>query len=97
MPTREQLLREAAEKESLAATFAGAARSIAATFDGIPSRASESEPIWKGAAADRYLTDASRLRREMVDLEESCLATAEALRRRAEQFRKTAALLPDLA
>lgn len=97
MPTREHLLREAAEKELLASTFAGFARSIAATFDGIPSRPGESEAIWRGAVADRYLTDAVRLKREIADLEGSCLATAEALRRRAEQFRKTAALLPDLA
>ncbi|MFB4283156.1 hypothetical protein ACBJ59_48195 [Nonomuraea sp. MTCD27] len=97
MPTRDQLLREAAEKESLASTFAGCARSLAETFDGIPARPSDSDPFWKGAAADRYLADAVRLRREMADLESSCLATAEALRRRAEQLRKEAAQVPDPA
>jgi len=97
MPTRDQLLREAAEKESLASTFVGCARRIVGTFDGIPSRPNDSDPFWRGAAADRYLADAIRLRREMADLESSCLATAEALRRRADQLRKEAAQVPNPA
>ncbi|WP_443168658.1 hypothetical protein [Nonomuraea sp. KM90] len=97
MSKRVQLLREAAEKELLASTFAGYATSLAGTFDGLPSRPGDSDAFWRGAAADRYLADAVRLRREMADLESSCLATAEALRRRADQLRKEAAQVPDSA
>ncbi|MGA4993841.1 WXG100 family type VII secretion target [Nonomuraea bangladeshensis] len=91
MPARDQLLREADEKESLASAFTGYARRLSETFAGIPSQQSDSASFWKGAAADRYLADAVRLRREMADLEASCLATAEALRRRADHLRKEAA------
>ncbi|MEV4015700.1 hypothetical protein AB0J35_34880 [Nonomuraea angiospora] len=97
MPSREQLLREAAEKEVLASTFTQYARNLAETFDGIPSRPGDSEPFWKGPAAERYLANAVRLRREMSELENSCLATAETLRRRAEQLRKEAAQVPNSA
>ncbi|MFI7230632.1 hypothetical protein ACIBO5_46125 [Nonomuraea angiospora] len=97
MPTREQLIREAAEKEMLASTFTRYARDLAATFDGIPARPGDSEPYWKGPAAERYLADAVRLRREMNDLENSCLATADTLRRRAELLRKEAAQVPNSA
>ncbi|MBT2232298.1 hypothetical protein [Nonomuraea sp. NEAU-A123] len=95
MPVRHQLLREAAEKEALATTFTTYARTLADTFEGIPSKPSDSEPFWKGPAAERYLTHAIRLRREMSDLENSCLATAESLRRRAQQLRTEAAQVPD--
>ncbi|WP_336216544.1 WXG100 family type VII secretion target [Nonomuraea sp. LPB2021202275-12-8] len=94
MAAKEQLLREAAEKESLASTFDGYAKRVADTFDGVPSRPDQSDPFWKGASADRYLADAIRLKREMGDLEGSCQATAAALRRRAEQLRKEAAQMP---
>jgi uncharacterized protein YukE len=97
MATREQLLRDAAEKESLASTFAGFAERLMDTFDGVPLRPSDSDPFWKGASAERYLADAIRLRREMSELESSCQATAVALRRRADQLRKDAAQVPDPA
>ncbi|MEV0584020.1 hypothetical protein [Nonomuraea sp. NPDC050310] len=69
MPTREQLIREAVEKEMLTATFTRYGRDLAATFDGIPSRPGDSETFWKGPAAERYVADAVRLRREMNELE----------------------------
>ncbi|QFY12918.1 hypothetical protein GBF35_45870 [Nonomuraea phyllanthi] len=97
MPVKHQLLREAAEKEALASTFTTYARTLADAFDGIPSRPGDSEPFWKGPAAERYLATAVRLRRDMNELESSCLATAENLRRRAEQLRKEAAQVPDPA
>ncbi|MGW0486493.1 hypothetical protein [Nonomuraea sp. NPDC003214] len=95
MPVKHQLLREAAEKEALASTFVRYARTLADTFDGIPAKPGDSEPFWKGQAAERYLTHAARLRRELAELENSCLATAENLRRRAKQLREDAARVPD--
>ncbi|TMR91027.1 hypothetical protein [Nonomuraea basaltis] len=95
MPVRHQLLREAAEKEALATTFTRYARNLADTFEGVPSKPSDSESFWKGPAAERYLAHAVRLRRELGELESSCLATAENLRRRAKQLRMEAAQVPD--
>ncbi|MFI7618257.1 hypothetical protein ACIBP6_44265 [Nonomuraea terrae] len=95
MPVKDQLLREASEKEALAATFTRYAKTLAETFEGIPSKPGENEPLWRGPAAERYLSDAARLRGEMNELEDSCLAAADNLRRRAEQLRRAAAQLPD--
>ncbi|WP_113705651.1 hypothetical protein [Nonomuraea lactucae] len=95
MPIRHQLLREAAEKEALASTFTRYAKTLADAFNGIPEKPSDSEPFWKGPASEQYLTHAVRLRREMSDLENSCLTTAENLRRRARQLREEAAQVPD--
>ncbi|WP_222871814.1 hypothetical protein, partial [Nonomuraea sp. PA05] len=64
MAAREQLLREATEKEMLASAFVGYAKRLAKTFDGVPSRPADSDPFWKGASADRYLADAVHLKRE---------------------------------
>lgn len=97
MPLRHELLREAAEKEALASTFATYARTLTGACDGIPSRPGETGSFWKGPAADRFLADAIRLRRELRELESSCLATAENLRRRAERLREAAAQVPDPA
>jgi len=95
MPVRHQLLREAAEKEALATTFARYARTLPDAFASIPSKPSQSVPFWKGPAAERYLAHAVRLEREMRELESSCLATADNLRRRAQQLRTEAAHVPD--
>ncbi|MET7338957.1 hypothetical protein [Nonomuraea sp. NPDC005650] len=95
MPVKHQLLRDADEKEALASTFTRYARSLADTFQGIPSKPSDSELFWKGPAAERYLAHAVRLKREMNELENSCLATAANLRRRAQQLRAEAAQVPD--
>ncbi|MEV4225360.1 hypothetical protein [Nonomuraea sp. NPDC049725] len=95
MPVKHQLLREAAEKEALASTLVRYARTLADTFDGIPAKPGDSKPFWEGQAAERYLTHAARLRRELAELENSCLATAENLRRRAKQLREDAARVPD--
>jgi uncharacterized protein YukE len=95
MPVKHQLLREAAEKEALASTFTRYARNLADTFEGIPSKPGDTELFWKGPAGERYLANAVRLRREMSELEDSCLATAENLRRRAKQLRAEAAQVPD--
>jgi uncharacterized protein YukE len=89
--TRQQLLREAAAKEALASAFTRYARGLADAFDGIPSRQGEFAPFWKGPSVERYLAHAVRLRREMGELEDSCLATADNLRRRAKQLRQDAA------
>ncbi|MEV0614164.1 hypothetical protein AB0I81_12640 [Nonomuraea sp. NPDC050404] len=97
MPTRDQLLREAGEKESLAATFTRYARSLPEAFEGIPAAQGDHAAFWTGPAAERYLTQALRLRRELAELADSCLATAENLRRRARRLRQDAAEVPELA
>ena len=94
MATKHQLLREAADKESLAAAFTRYARGLAGAFDGIPARPADCESYWKGPAAERYTLQVVRLRRELADLEDSCLATADNLRRRAATLRATAATIP---
>ncbi|MEV4806324.1 hypothetical protein AB0K18_40550 [Nonomuraea sp. NPDC049421] len=93
MATKHQLLREAADKESLAAAFMRYARGLAGAFDGIPARPGDCESYWTGPAAQRYLTQVVRLRREVADLEDSCLATADNLRRRAASLRAAAAAI----
>ncbi|UBU12529.1 WXG100 family type VII secretion target [Nonomuraea gerenzanensis] len=95
MPVKHQLLREAGEKDALATTFTRYAKHLADTFAGIPSSQAEAEGSWKGPAAERYLAQGVQLRREMSELENSCLATAENLRHRAEELRKEAAQAPD--
>ncbi|MFI6499903.1 hypothetical protein [Nonomuraea typhae] len=95
MPVRRELLREAAEKEALATTFAKYAGTLAGTFTGIPTKPGDSESFWKGPAAERYLAHAVRLKGEIGELEGSCLATAENLRRRAQRLREEAARMPD--
>ncbi|WP_326628032.1 hypothetical protein OIE67_33555 [Nonomuraea fuscirosea] len=91
MLTKHQLLRDAAEKESLAAAFTRYARGLAEAFDGIPVEPGDCEPYWTGPAAQRFLTRARSLRRELGELEDSCLATAENLRDRAGRLREEAA------
>ncbi|MGP3956782.1 hypothetical protein ACTWPT_12340 [Nonomuraea sp. 3N208] len=93
MTTKQQLLREAAAKEALASAFARYAKGLADAFDGIPSQQGQFDPFWKGPSVERYLAHAVRLRREMGELEDSCLATADNLRRRAKQLRLNAANL----
>ncbi|MBF8190999.1 hypothetical protein ITP53_35890 [Nonomuraea sp. K274] len=94
MPVRHRLLREAASKEALAATFTRYARGLADAFTGIPLRPADSDPYWTGPSAERYLAQAASLRRELGDLEDACLATAENLLRRARRLREEAAQTP---
>ncbi|MCK2220134.1 hypothetical protein MF672_041010 [Actinomadura sp. ATCC 31491] len=89
--TRHQLLRQAAEKEALASTFARYAKRLTGAFDGVPVRRQECETYWSGPAAGRFAARAAGLRRELAELEDSCLATAERLRRRARRLREDAA------
>ncbi|WP_043627680.1 hypothetical protein [Nonomuraea candida] len=97
MPTKDQLLREAAEKESLAAAFMRYARALPQAFEGLPAGPGDCAPFWTGPAAERFLTQALRSRREVAELAEACLATAENLRRRAGRLREEAARVPDPA
>ncbi|TMR24394.1 hypothetical protein ETD86_04480 [Nonomuraea turkmeniaca] len=91
MTTKQQLLRDAAAKEALASAFTRYAKGLVDAFDGIPARHGEFEGFWRGPSVERYLSHAVRLRREMGELEDSCLATADNLRRRARQLRQDAA------
>ncbi|MFB4266616.1 hypothetical protein [Nonomuraea sp. GTA35] len=97
MPTKDQLLREAADKEALAVTFLRYARTLPEALEGIPARPGDCEPFWRGPAAQRFVTQVLRLRRELDDLEDDCLATAESLRRRARRLREQAAQAADPA
>lgn len=78
MPTKDQLLREAADKEALAVTFLRYARALPEALEDLPSRPGDYEPFWRGPAAQRFITQVLRLRRELDDLEDDCLATARA-------------------
>lgn len=91
MPVREDLLRQAAEKEAMAATFDQHARNLADVFTGIPITPGGSDAVWRGQAADRCTAQARQLHHEISDLRESCTATARNLRRRAQQLREEAA------
>ncbi|MEW9548196.1 hypothetical protein [Nonomuraea sp. NPDC050783] len=95
MSTRHQLLRQAAEKEALAGAFTRYAKRLTGAFDGVPTRWQECEAFWTGPAAERFAVRAARLRRELAELEDSCLATAENLRRRARRLRADAAAASD--
>ncbi|MFG1699750.1 hypothetical protein [Nonomuraea sp. NPDC049309] len=61
MSAKEQLIREGAEKEALAATFTRYAKILAEVLDGIPSAVEGGETRWKGSAVERYLINAGRL------------------------------------
>jgi uncharacterized protein YukE len=97
MPTRDQLLRAAAEKESLAAMFTRYARALPEALEGIPAGQGDHAAFWTGPAAERYLAQALRVRRELAELADACLETAENLRRRARRLRQDAAEVPRLA
>jgi hypothetical protein len=83
-------LRMAHEKEALAANFETHAKRLGTTFADIPTNPGQSNGYWKGPAADRYVEHARRLRRELDELAESCLATARNLRRQAALLRQQA-------
>jgi uncharacterized protein YukE len=85
-----ELLRTAHEKEALAANFETHAKRLEITFSNIPTNPGQSDGYWKGPAADRYIEHALRLRRELDELAESCLATARNLRRQASILRERA-------
>jgi hypothetical protein len=88
---RQELLRMAHEKESLAATFEAHAQRLGITFSDIPTGQGQTNSYWKGPAADRYTQHARQLRRELDELTESCLATARNLRRNAMLMKQQAA------
>lgn len=85
-----ELLRTAYEKEALAANFEAHAKRLGITFSDLPTNPGQSDGYWKGPAADRYIEHALRLRRELDELAESCLATARNLRRQAMLLRQRA-------
>lgn len=85
-----ELLRTAHEKEALAANFETHAERLGIVFADIPTNPGQSNGYWKGPAADRYAEHARRLRRELDELAESCLATARNLRRQATLLRQQA-------
>jgi uncharacterized protein YukE len=95
LPTKQDLLREATLKETLASRMDRHAERLAAVFTGIPTNPTASSTYWKGPAAERYTAQAHRLMREINDLEQVCTTAARNLRRKAEQLRAAAAQSPD--
>ncbi|MEV1168118.1 hypothetical protein [Nonomuraea sp. NPDC049784] len=93
-PDPGQLLRQAAEKELLAATLTRYAKALEEVFVGTLANPQTVEAFWKGPAAGRFNTQAAQLRREVELLRESCASSADRLRKQADLMRKEAAQLP---
>ncbi|KAB8186977.1 hypothetical protein FH608_046690 [Nonomuraea phyllanthi] len=94
IPSQSQLLRQAAEKEVLATTLTRYAEELDRVFAGTLARPQEVDAFWKGPAAGRFTHQAGQLRREIGALRDSCLATADRLRRQAQLVRSEAAQMP---
>ncbi|MFF0870119.1 WXG100 family type VII secretion target [Nonomuraea sp. NPDC003560] len=92
-PDPGQILRQAAEKELLAATFTKHAKALEEVFVGSLGSPQAVGAFWRGAAADRFNSQAAQLRREIELLREHCMSTAEHLRKQAELMRKEGAQL----
>jgi uncharacterized protein YukE len=95
MPSKQELLQQAAKKEALAATFDRYIQDLGLVFDRIPTTPARNHATWRGPAADRFTQTAANLNREMDELGESCQATARNLRRQAAQLRTQAAERPE--
>ncbi|MBN6051061.1 hypothetical protein JYK22_03860, partial [Nonomuraea sp. RK-328] len=94
IPSQGQLLRQAADKELLAAAFMRYAEELSEVFSGTLAQPQAVDAFWKGPAADRYITQAVQLAREISWLRESCISTADRLRKQAELARSEAAQMP---
>ncbi|MEV4548667.1 hypothetical protein [Nonomuraea wenchangensis] len=92
-PDPTQLLRQAADKETLATTLTRYAEALEEVFVGTLANPQTVEAFWKGPAAGRFNTQAAQLRREVELLRESCTSTADRLRKQAELLRKEATQL----
>ncbi|GAA3645299.1 hypothetical protein GCM10022224_004850 [Nonomuraea antimicrobica] len=93
IPEPGQLLRQATDKEMLAATLIRYAKALEEVFTGSLANPQAVETFWKGPAAGRFNIQAAQLRREIELLQESCTSTADRLRNQAVLLRKEAAQL----
>ncbi|MEQ4724916.1 hypothetical protein [Nonomuraea sp. B19D2] len=94
IPSQGQLLRQAADKEQLAATFMRYAEELDEVFSATLAQPQTVDAFWKGPAAGRFITETMRLAREIRLLRESCTSTADRLRKQAELTRAEAAQMP---
>ncbi|MEV6160245.1 hypothetical protein AB0L53_58920 [Nonomuraea sp. NPDC052129] len=94
IPSQSQLLRQAAEKEMLATALTRFAEELDKVFAGTLARPQEVDAFWKGPAAGRFTSHAGQLRSEIGVLRESCIATADRLRKQAQLVRSEAAQMP---
>ncbi|MCF6471451.1 hypothetical protein FAF44_24095 [Nonomuraea sp. MG754425] len=94
IPSQGQLLRQAADKEMLAATLMRYAEELDKVFSTTLAQPQSVEAFWKGPAAGRFITETMRLSREIRSLRESCASTADRLRKQAELTRTEAAQMP---
>jgi uncharacterized protein YukE len=94
VPSQGQLFREAADKELLATTLTRYADELEDVFSGTLAKPQETHMFWKGPAADRFVTQAVQLSREIGLLAEDCRSTAHRLRNQAQVLRNEAAQLP---
>lgn len=94
IPSQNQLLRQAAEKELLATKLMNYAEALNGVFAGMLVRPESVDMFWKGPAAGRFTTHALQMQREISQLKESCTTTAERLRKQAQLARAEAAQLP---
>ncbi|MFG1711239.1 hypothetical protein ACFLIM_49620 [Nonomuraea sp. M3C6] len=90
-PDPGQILRQAADKELLAATLTRFAKDLEEVFVGTLANPQSVDTFWKGPAASRFNTQAAQLGREIELLREGCVSTADRLRKQADLLRKEAA------
>ncbi|MFB4285048.1 hypothetical protein ACBJ59_57965 [Nonomuraea sp. MTCD27] len=94
IPSQSQLLRQAADKELLAASLIRYAEALNGVFAGMLTRPESVDTFWKGPAAGRFATHALQLQREISQLKDSCTTTADRLRKQAQLARAEAAQMP---
>ncbi|MGP3916767.1 hypothetical protein [Nonomuraea sp. 10N515B] len=88
------MLQQAAEKEQLAADLTRYAAQLAEVFAGMLARPQGADAFWKGPAADRFITQAAQLAREVDLLRDDCVSTADRLRKQAQAARAEATQMP---
>lgn len=87
--SKQQLLRQAQDKELLAEKFDQYAKQLDKIFTDITPK-SYGGDIWTGPAAERFQSDARRLDRELKRLAGNCRATSKNLRGAARALRSNA-------
>ncbi|MCK2213327.1 hypothetical protein MF672_005895 [Actinomadura sp. ATCC 31491] len=94
IPSQGQMLQQAAEKELLATALTRYAEELDKVFAGTLAQPQVVDAFWKGPAAGRFTSQAGKLRNEIGILRDSCLATADRLRKQAQLVRSEAAQMP---
>jgi uncharacterized protein YukE len=90
MVSRDELRRQAGDKDLLAERFDGYAKDLATLFDRIKTGSVGGGPVWTGPAAQRFDHDAGQHRSDIERLVQQCHLAARNLRRAAQQLRQQA-------